>query len=72
MKQPYNPQGATAARPQNVKLELEKKALEQEKVSLMKMAKDNATRAKKEAELREKASQQIAETEAKMRELKIE
>ena len=52
MKQPYNPQVAIAARPQNVKLEQEKKQLEEEKVSLMKMARDNEEKAKNEAYLR--------------------
>ena len=47
--EPYNAQGATAAKPKNVKLEQEKKALEEEKVSLVKVAKDSELKAKKEA-----------------------
>jgi hypothetical protein len=53
MKQPYNPKDATAARPQNVKLEDEKKQLEEEKVSLSKIARDNEQKAKEEKKKRE-------------------
>jgi hypothetical protein len=46
MKQPYNPQAATAARPQIVKLEEEKKQIEEEKASFAKLARDNEVKAK--------------------------
>jgi hypothetical protein len=49
LKKPYNPQGATAARPLNVKLEEEKKVLEEEMVFLQKLAKENEEKAKIEA-----------------------
>jgi hypothetical protein len=49
LKKPYYPQGATAARPPNVKLEEEKKALEEEKVFLQKLVKENEEKAKNEA-----------------------
>jgi hypothetical protein len=53
IKKPYNPQDAIAARPQNVKLEEEKKQLEEEKIFLAKIARENEEKAKKEAILRE-------------------
>jgi hypothetical protein len=49
IKTPYNPQSAIAAKPIHVKLEEEKKSLEQGKVSAEKKARENEERANKEA-----------------------
>ena len=49
IKAPYNPQSATAAMPINVRLEEEKKQLEEEKVSAENRARENEERANKEA-----------------------
>jgi hypothetical protein len=51
VKKPYYPQGATAARPLNIKLEEEKKELEEKKVSLEKLAKENEEKARKNDEI---------------------
>lgn len=45
IKTPYNPQNATAAKPMNVQLEEEKNILEEEKVSLEIIARENEARA---------------------------
>ena len=45
IKTPYNPQSATAAMPVNVRLEEEKKNLEEEKISAENRARENELRA---------------------------
>lgn len=47
-KEPYNPQVSIAAWPLIVKLEYEKKELEEEKVSLAQLAKENEDKARNE------------------------
>ena len=49
IKTPYNPQNAIAAKPINVRLEEEKKHLEEEKVSAENRARENEERANMEA-----------------------